>query len=72
MDKVLLSKPDYTYKLLFIIALVVFTLIWAEDLIIPMLIGGFIAFALILVNQWLERKKIPSILLLLLLDGLLI
>ncbi len=62
MDKNLLSKLDYIYKLLFIVALLVFILIWAADLIIPMLVGGFIAFALIPVNQWLERKKIPRIL----------
>nr|MBC7612088.1 AI-2E family transporter [Pseudopedobacter sp.] len=62
MDKIILSKLDYIYKLFFIIALVVFILIWAGDLVIPMLIGGFIAFSLILVNQWLERKKVPRIL----------
>lgn len=62
MDKIMLSKLDYIYKLLFIIALVVFILIWTGDFVIPMLIGGFIAFALIPVNQWLEQKKIPRIL----------
>ncbi|MBU1486219.1 MAG: AI-2E family transporter [Bacteroidetes bacterium] len=58
----MLSKLDYVYKILFIVALIVFILIWAGDLFVPMLIGGFIAFALIPVNQWLERKKIPRIL----------
>src|SRR6476620_2097056 len=62
MDKNLLSKLDYIYKLLFIIALVVVILIWGRDLFIPMLIGGFIAFALMPLNQWLEKKKIPRIL----------
>ncbi|MBU0696530.1 MAG: AI-2E family transporter [Bacteroidetes bacterium] len=62
MDNRMLSKLDYVYKILFIVALIVFILIWAGDLFVPMLIGGFIAFALIPVNQWLERKKIPRIL----------
>lgn len=62
MDKNLLSKLDYTYKLLFIISLIVFILIWGKDLFVPMLVGGFIAFALMPVNQWLERKKVPRVL----------
>ncbi|MBD3749503.1 MAG: AI-2E family transporter [Sphingobacteriales bacterium] len=62
MDKKLIDKIDYIYKLLFIIALLVFILIWGSSLFIPILLGGFIAFALMPVNQWLERRKIPRIL----------
>lgn len=62
MDKKLLEKLDYIYKLLFIIVLSVFILIWCSDLFIPILLGAFIAFALMPVNQWLERRKIPRVL----------
>lgn len=62
IEKDVLSKLDYAYKLLFIVALVVFLLIWGSDIFIPILIGCFIAFALMPVNQWLERKKTPRIL----------
>jgi predicted PurR-regulated permease PerM len=62
LDKNALYKLDYVYKLLFIVALLCFILVWGSELFIPILLGGFIAFALIPVNQWLEKKKIPRIL----------
>lgn len=62
LDKSILNRLDYLYKLLFIIAIVVFMLIWASDLFVPILIGSFIAFALMPVNQWLERRKFPRVL----------
>ncbi len=53
---------DFLYKLLFILALAIFTIIWAKDIFIPLALGGFIAFALLPANQFLERKRVPRIL----------
>lgn len=62
LDKNTIYKLDYVYKLLFIVALLCFVLVWGSDLFIPILLGGFIAFALVPANQWLEKKRIPRIL----------
>lgn len=61
LDKNTTYKLDYVYKLLFIIALICFVLVWGSNLFIPILIGGFIAFALVPANKWLERKRVPRI-----------
>ncbi len=53
---------DFLYKLLFILGLLIFAIIWAKDIFIPLALGGFIAFALLPANQFLERKKVPRIL----------
>ena len=62
LDKSAIYKLDYVYKLLFIIVILCFILVWGSDLFIPILLGAFIAFALIPANKWLERKRVPRIL----------
>ena len=62
LEKNTIYKLDYVYKLLFTVALLCFILVWGSDLFVPILIGGFIAFALMPANQWLQKKGVPRIL----------
>ncbi|HET9053097.1 MAG TPA: AI-2E family transporter, partial [Cyclobacteriaceae bacterium] len=54
------SKPfdrlDYVYKLFVIIALAILATILASDIVIPLLIAGFLSIVLLPAVKWFEKK----------------